>query len=87
MTPYFIIFFVFCIIAFLLKFIVIDNNDISWLSLIGLGFATIIPLLSIYFLFLFMFTSGMKYFVARSPKAYHYISRINNIKEKSNNEK
>ena len=76
MAPYFIVFFLFGIITIILKLLVIDCFEISWLSLIGLGFVTILPLLSLYFLALFLCTSGMKFFVARSPKAYRYISRI-----------
>ena len=75
-ASYFIIFFLFGIISIALKLLVIDNYNISWLTLIWVGFVTILPLLSLYFVALFMCTHGMKYFVARSPKAYRIMSRI-----------
>ena len=75
-ASYYSIFFVFIIISVVLKLSIIDHYEISWISLIGLGLITIIPLSVVYFLVLFIYTPGMKYFVARKPAVYHLLNRI-----------
>lgn len=76
MASYYIIFFIFTAIAVALKTLIIDNFCISWKDLIGLGILIIPMLLSLYFLTLFIFTRGMKYFVARIPAAYNIIYHL-----------
>ena len=76
MTPYYTIFFVFAIISIYLKGSIIETTNKSFLSFLILA-VTIIPvLLVLYFISMFVFTRGMKYFVARNQSAYKFISRI-----------
>lgn len=76
MMPYFIIFFAFGIISIVFKLLLIDNYEPSWPSLIALGLTIVPILLILYFLSLFIFTRGMKYFVARKPAAYNLMSKL-----------
>lgn len=76
MASYFLLFFFFGFIAIALKFYIIDNMQYNWLSLIGIGIVTIIPILVLYFIALFVCTSGMKFFVARWPQGYRLINLI-----------
>ena len=78
MTPYYILFALFTILAIWLKLSVIDYYVNSILSLVIYGFAISIPLLALYFILLFQFTNGMKYFVARKPTLYHKLTHILN---------
>ncbi len=75
MSPYFILFFCFTAISFFLKTLLIDKTEATWPMLIGYGIVITPILLSIYFLALFVCTSGMKYFVARKPTIYRLLSR------------
>ena len=76
MTPYYIIFAFFTIISLWLKHSVIDCHVNSLATLIIYGSAVYIPLLTVFFLLLFQFTNGMKYFVARKPEIYHFLQHI-----------
>ena len=76
MFTYYSLFFIFASLSVAIKYIIIDNYVNSWSSLIGFGLLTIPILLLFYFLSLFVFTRGMKYFVARKPAVYNNISKI-----------
>lgn len=76
MTPYYLLFIVFTILAILIKNTIIEHYANSFVLLIILGIITYLPLLIIYFLTLFQFTRGMKYFVARKPAIYNIIKHI-----------
>ena len=76
MTPYYILFTIFTILSFLLKNAIIDQHAQSFIMLFFFGITTYIPLLILYFLTLFQFTKGMKYFVARKPKIYNIVKHI-----------
>ena len=70
MAAYYILFTIFAILALCLKFMIIDRYVDSFLSLIVYGIITYIPLLCTFFILLFQFTTGMKYFAARKPFIY-----------------
>lgn len=70
MAAYYILFTIFAILALCLKFMIIDRYVDSFLSLIVYGIITYIPLLCAFFILLFQFTTGMKYFAARKPFIY-----------------
>jgi O-antigen/teichoic acid export membrane protein len=70
MAPYYLIFFLFAAIATVLKEMVIDPQVDSWELLVGYGIMVFPTILVGYFLFLFVLTKGMKYFVARKPAIY-----------------
>ena len=70
MAAYYILFTIFAILALCLKFMIIDRYVDSFLSLIVYGIITYIPLLCVFFILLFQFTTGMKYFAARKPFIY-----------------
>ena len=76
MTPYYLLFIIFTALTLWLKFSVIDQCVDSIWSLALYGVAISIPLFAAFFLLLFQFTNGMKYFVARKPAIYHLIQRI-----------
>lgn len=76
MTPYYILFSIFTILALWLKYTVIDYYADSLLMLGVYGIGIIISLLVTYFILLFQFTKGMKYFVARKPTIYNLVKRI-----------
>lgn len=76
MAPYYLIFALFTVLTLWLKYTIIDTHVDSFYSLVIYGAATIIPLLAAFFLLLFIFTNGMKYFVARKPVVYSFLSRI-----------
>ena len=71
MMPYYIIFFVFLIIAFLTKQFVVEPHANSFTMLILLLVATFCPLIISYFITLLIITDGAKYFVARKPSIYN----------------
>ena len=76
MAPYYIIF-VFCaLLTIWLKQTIIDPHSDSFLSLAVYGFAVAIPIFAAFFILLFVFTPGMKYFVARKPKIYTILNHI-----------
>lgn len=76
MTPYYLLFAIFTILSLLLKNAIINQHVQSFVLLIIFGVTTFIPLLIVYFLTLFQFTKGMKYFVARKPKIYNIVKHI-----------
>lgn len=76
MTTYYGLFFLFVSISIAIRYLIIDNYDFSFVTLIGIGVIVISFLLSLYFMALFIFTRGMKYFVARKPIVYQYLSKI-----------
>jgi O-antigen/teichoic acid export membrane protein len=82
MVPYYTIFAIFTFFSLWIKHSIINQHSNSLLSLIICGFVSFIPLISIYFILLFRFTTGMKYFVARKPTIYHILNRItfNNVR-------
>jgi len=76
MAPYYIIF-VFCaLLTIWLKKTIIDPHSDSFLSLTVYGSVVSIPLFATFFILLFVFTSGMKYFVARKPTIYKMLNHI-----------
>lgn len=58
-----------------LKLLIIDSFVTSLLSLTIIGLLTLAPLVALYFLSLFYFTKGMKYFVARKPRIYKIMNK------------
>mgnify|MGYP007069836773 CR=1 FL=1 len=76
MTPYYIIFTIFTVLAFWLRNSVITQQVNSFLSLILYGVIISVPLLALYFIMLFIFTNGMKYFIARKPAVYKVLNRL-----------
>lgn len=76
MFPYYIIFAAFTILSLWLKYSFIDCHVFSLVTLLLYGIVIITPLLISFFLLMFQFTNGMKYFVARKPAVYHLIQRI-----------
>ena len=76
MITYYGLFFVFTGLSFVVKYMIIDRNVESWASLIGYGLLIYPILLLFYFFSLFIFTRGMKYFVARKPVVYQHLSKL-----------
>lgn len=81
MAPYYIIFAFFTVLSLWFRNAVIDQHTGSFLTLIGYGVAITIPMLIAFFLSLFQFTNGMKYFVARKPAVYHLLQRLTYTKQ------
>lgn len=76
MIPYYIIFAIFTLLTIWLKYAVIDMHSHSFLSLALYGLSISIPLFAAFFILLFLFTPGMKYFVARKPTIYKIMNHI-----------
>ena len=76
MIPYYIIFTLFTVLSLWLSHSIVKHNVESILSLIIYGVTITIPLLGAYFIMLFQFTNGMKYFVARKAAVYNILQRI-----------
>lgn len=76
MSIYYSIFGGFSIFAFTMKYLFIEKHVDSWLSLLIYGLSITFLLLILYFITLFIFTRGMKYFVARKPAAFRTLSRM-----------
>ncbi len=76
MAPYYAIFVIFTILTIWLKQTVIDLHSDSILSLAIFGSIISIPLFVVFFILLFQFTQGMKYFVARKPLVYKILNHI-----------
>ena len=76
MAPFYLILTAFVILSLWLKQTIIDQHADSFLSLFTYGAAIVIPLFAVYFIMLFVFTKGMKYFVARKPILYRAMQRI-----------
>ena len=75
MLPYYIIFFVFTVIAIFLKKSIFDSHLGSLLSLVFYGTITYTILIVAYFITLFLATKGMKYFIARKPVIYRFTQK------------
>ena len=80
MIAYYGLFFIFTGVSVAINYLFISYYVDSWLTLIFWGILTYPVLLLLYFLSLFVFTRGMKYFVARKPVVYHHLSKILCIK-------
>ena len=80
MAPYYILFFIFVIVSVLIKIMIIDLLETSFLSFIVLVLTIMPILLILYFYSMFICTLGMKYFVARNPSVYNLINRLSLIK-------
>lgn len=76
MTPYYIIFAVFTLLTIWLKITIIDLHSDTFISLALYGSIVSVPLFAIFFILLFQFTPGMKYFVARKPTVYKILNCI-----------
>ena len=76
MAPYYIIFALFTLLTIWLKQSVIDIHSDSFLSLAVYGAIVSIPLFISFFILLFLFTAGMKFFVARKPTVYKILNHI-----------
>ena len=76
MFPFYLIFAFFSFIAIFLKNRIFDSMAEDLTSLFTFGLLTYIPLLALYFFILFITTKGMKYFVARKPTIYSFLSKI-----------
>lgn len=76
MTPYYILFATFAVIAIVIKQTIINQHTNGLIPLCLYGSVFLIPLLILYFLFLFQFTNGMKFFVARKPAIYNILQCI-----------
>lgn len=76
MFRYYGLFILFAAISVALKYLLVDQYVSSWATLIGCGIAVVPLLLLLYFLILFVGTRGMKYFVARKPVVYQYLSKL-----------
>lgn len=76
MTPYYIIFSLFTVLTIWLKLTIINQHSDSLLSLAFYGTIVSIPLFVAFFILLFLFTPGMKYFVARKPALYNILNHI-----------
>ena len=76
MAPYFIVFFFFAAITYIIKWLVVDQIEASWPTLIGMGITIVPILLSLYFLTMFACTTGMKHFVARKPRIYKLLTKM-----------
>ena len=76
MAPYYIIFTVFTLLSIWLKQAVITPHSNSFISLALYGLLVAVPLFTVFFILLFQFTPGMKYFVARKPTIYKMLNHI-----------
>ncbi len=76
MAPYYIIFVLFTLLTIWFKQNVIDLHSDSFLSLAIYGIAISIPLFVLFFILLFLFTPGMKFFVARKPAVLKFLNHI-----------
>ena len=76
MAPYYIIFAVFTLLSIWLKQAVITPHSNSFISLALYGLLVAVPLFTVFFILLFQFTPGMKYFVARKPTIYKMLHHI-----------
>lgn len=76
MAPYYVIFVLFTLLTIWLKQNVIDQHSDTFLSLSIYGLAISIPLFVFFFILLFQFTPGMKFFVARKPAVLKILNYI-----------
>jgi len=80
MITYYGLFFIFAGLSVAINHLIIDNYVDSWFTLISMAILTYPFLLLFYFLSLFVFTRGMKHFIARKPAAYYHLCKIFRIK-------
>ena len=76
MAPYYFIFTIFALFTIWLKDTVIDLHSDTFISLAIYGAIVFIPLITAFFILLFQFTPGMKFFVARKPTIYKILNLI-----------
>ena len=76
MAPYYFILGLFILLAVWLKHTVVEQHSDSFVMLAAYGALVSIPLFIAFFILLFLFTPGMKYFVARKPLAYKIMTHI-----------
>ena len=76
MIPLYSIFAIFTCICIAAKLYIIDIYVDSIFTLILFSVLVYVPLMFVYFISLFVFTNGMKYFVARKPAVYQYLFKI-----------
>ena len=76
MIPYYSLFAIFTALSIILKQTIVDIYIHSILSLITWGATITVTLLLCFFLLLFSFTQGMKYFIARKPVLYNILNKF-----------
>lgn len=76
MGIYYVLFVIFTILSILIKQTIISQHSASLFSLLLYGILVFIPLLLLYFIVLFQFSKGMKYFVARNAQIHKIMTRI-----------
>ena len=76
MAPYYIIFAAFTLLSIWLKQTVITPHSSSFISLALYGSLVAVPLFTTFLILLFLFTPGMKYFIARKPTIYKFLNHI-----------
>lgn len=76
MTPYYTIFIIFTILAYIIYDNIIKTNVTSFIQLIYYGIIIYPTLLVCFFLALFYTTKGMKYFIVRKPHLYKILTSI-----------
>ena len=76
MTPYYIILLLFTLLSIWLKQAIITPHSNSFISLTLYGSLVAVPLFAVFFILLFQFTPGMKYFVVRKPTLYKMLNHI-----------
>ena len=76
MAPYYIIFSLFICLTLWFKHTVINMHSDSLFLLAAYGAIVYIPLCATFFIILFYFTSGMKYFVARKTAIYNILNHL-----------
>lgn len=76
MAPYYIIFTLFICLTLWLKHTVINMHSDSFFMLAAYGAMIYIPLCITFFIILFYFTPGMKYFVARKAAIYNILNHL-----------
>ena len=76
MAPYYIIFILFTLLTIWLKQSIIDQHSDTFLTLALYGLSISIPLFVFFFILLFQFTPGMKFFVARKPAVLKILNHI-----------
>lgn len=81
MAPYYLIFLLFAVAAVLLSRHVVEPQATTLPRLLGYGVTVYPVLLLLYFLTLFTVTRGMKYFIARKPTLYRFLSLQSRHKE------
>lgn len=77
MTPFYIVFLLFTIIALILKRFVLDTSIQSFPTLLGYVIVIFIPFAITYFCILFITTQGMRDFISRKPAIYQKLRFLN----------